>query len=707
MSCVHEVKLELVRPGPPFNQLLSPLTPYMALCGDGSPVTFHIDFEHRRLLNRLERISYVTQNPNGGYDPVPNQLREAELLDLGRDMGEVLARIPSLNGELSRALSNAAASDGPSFVHLRIVMSGSELSILPLELARAPQSFPGEGLDLSLQGNQPIVITRETRRSRPLPTAWDVAEPNILLVSAAPEDLWVPIHAHERLLRAAIEPWVDWPKDEESDRDPPETELEVKRKRYVDTRLTVLRDASIEAIYDVCAKRQFTHIHILAHGDRYNEAGEQRFGIALCADPKPNAADQAPREKNVVSGKQLAQALRAEDENGNSRSQPQVVTLATCDSGNQGSVLVPGGSIAHDLQAAGIPWIFASQFPLTTDGSNRMTEVMYPRLLRGDDPRQVLYELRRCLSMNAPRGHDWASIVAYSSVTPDFDQQVARFHEQQTVHAINVQMARADNLVLRSDEHTIGTISDRVDSALERAKVLLERWQRRMPNGNLLHERTARSNCYGIKGSTFKRMALLNALMAKVIDNEDEKRVKQEQARHELNDAREAYRRAMDEWVTEEARFNWTASQFLSLSAVTGLRPDSGIFAVCWRLAERDLESHNRTLRAWAHATLAELELLRLFGAEEGLDTTAVRDKVVHHCNKIIEINGPDSFQVESTRRQFKRYADGWYLPDEDLHRSKWKKISMEIAEAAVQTLKPRSPSQTETIPCDENLAGT
>ncbi len=44
MKRIHEVTLELVRPGPPHNQLLSPLTPYMALCGDGSPITFHIDW---------------------------------------------------------------------------------------------------------------------------------------------------------------------------------------------------------------------------------------------------------------------------------------------------------------------------------------------------------------------------------------------------------------------------------------------------------------------------------------------------------------------------------------------------------------------------------------------------------------------------------------------------------------------------------------
>ena len=36
----------------------------------------------------------------------------------------------------------------------------------------------------------------------------------------------------------------------------------------------------------------------------------------------------------------------------------------------------------------------------------------YPRLLRGDDPRVVLYELRRHLSMTVDGDHDWASMVA-------------------------------------------------------------------------------------------------------------------------------------------------------------------------------------------------------------------------------------------------------------------------------------------------------
>ena len=55
MSSIRNVQLELLRSGPAHNQLLSPLTPYIALCGSAGPVTVNMPFEHRQLLARLER----------------------------------------------------------------------------------------------------------------------------------------------------------------------------------------------------------------------------------------------------------------------------------------------------------------------------------------------------------------------------------------------------------------------------------------------------------------------------------------------------------------------------------------------------------------------------------------------------------------------------------------------------------------------------
>lgn len=668
----------------------------MALCGDGSPITFHINFEHQQLLNRLEGVRYTTQDGKSQYVAVPERLRQAGIHELGQDMGAILAGIPSLNAELARSRVCSGRCKEAEFVHLRIVMSGSELAILPLELAQAPQAFPGEGLDLSLQGSLPVVMTREVRRSRPLDVSWDVKEPKVLIISAQPAGLTVPLQQHVLALRQALDPWIGWPDNSKSKADQSDFRktdeeqlkelMEQQPLNCVMKRLRVLPGASVESIYRICAQENFTHIHILAHGDHYEEAGELRFGLALCADGNPH-------EKRVVSGQKLASAIRAEDQNGVSRSRPLVVTLATCDSGRQGSVLVPGGSIAHELHSCGIPWIFASQFPLTKAGSVEMTKFLYPRLMRGDDPRQVLYELRRVLSMTASREHDWASIVAYASVEDGFEHKVSSFLEKQTIKEIDVQMSRADNLVQliakdgssviefdQSDEEPIisAEVNRLVNQSLDRARKILIRWVSRMPEGEKLslQERTTRANCFGRKGSTLKRMALLNASMGDT-----------EKAGVELEKAREAYRQAMEQWVTEEARFSWTASQYLSLSAVTNADRDKaeGVFAVCRHLAERDIDSSDRDIVAWAHATLAELDLLSLFFNHDVGDRVAdVKLAVVEHCRKIVELMGHDSFHVQSTHRQFQRYAVAWRFDKAGETTRVW----VEVAKTGMQALE-------------------
>ena len=78
MSEIRNVKLELLRHGPAHNQLFSPLTPYLALCGADGPVTINMPFEHRQLLNRLERLRYSTE----GKEIAAGQ-REAEVREMG------------------------------------------------------------------------------------------------------------------------------------------------------------------------------------------------------------------------------------------------------------------------------------------------------------------------------------------------------------------------------------------------------------------------------------------------------------------------------------------------------------------------------------------------------------------------------------------------------------------------------------------------
>ena len=649
MTKFHEVRLEFIRPGPIHNQLLSPLTSYMVLCGEGSAITMNIGMEHHELLSRLERLRYVTTDGRSGVS-VPNQIREHTVAEIGKDVEQIIGKIQTLLAEEWGAVGDTGVSDS-NLIHVRLVLNGSELALIPFEMANAPLGVPGEGSEWLLQSQMPVVLTREIRRSRPDPVPYDrPLEPRILLVSAAPGNSEVPLASHVQALRTALDPWIRWPKrsgDTKSADMSPEL-LNQQRLKYVKERLRVLPDASIEDIYNACSKEQFTHVHILAHGDYNLVAGEKRFGIALCEQNNRN-------QKNVVSGKRLTKALNPESDDGAQRSMPLMVTLATCDSGNPGSVLVPGGSIAHDLHTAGIPWVFASQFPLTKAGSVRMIAALYSRILRGDDPRKALFEVRRKLFMHAEREHDWASLVTYATVPNDFEDQVMTFFERQTRMAINVCLDRAD----ASDDE------DEMDSALNKTREILQIWRRRLPEGHMFKDRARRAECYGIHGSTWKRIGLLWY-----------RKNQKEKGRVALEKALRSYRRSIDEWALEQAKYHWVATQSLCLTAVLEQPPEPATFLMARQLAERDLAKSIDPMKAWAHGTMAELEMLANYHISSHAAKN-VKKTVREHCKAIVDLMGERSFQVDSTRRQFQRYIDYW-----DKKGQEWRPIAIEAVRA-------------------------
>ena len=363
----------------------------------------------------------------------------------------------------------------------------------------------------------------------------------------------------------------------------------------------------------------------------YEHAGERQFGLVLCAHDDPARAA-------VVSGKHLAKALRAEGTDGSRRSNPMVVTLATCDSGNPGSVLGPGGSLAHDLHSEGIPWVFASQFPLTKAGSVDMARALYPGLLRGDDPRQVLYEMRRRLYLQFRSSHDWAGIVVYASVPSDFERSVVGFFEQQSRNAIEVSLGRADDL----------PEGDEQNQRLADARRVLDRWRANLPAGDHVAARERRAECYGIHGSTFKRIALMEYRTEKLRGDKT------------LREAMQHYRAAMAEGAVV-LKFHWVATQALALAAALKDKPDPETFELAWHVARQGLHNPAPAERAWAHGTLAELEMISLHHKKLAASASQdIQDKVVSHCRDMLRLMGKTSFHVESTRRQFQRYVDHW-----------------------------------------------
>ncbi|MBL7189180.1 MAG: CHAT domain-containing protein [Phycisphaerae bacterium] len=431
----------------------------------------------------------------------------------------------------------------------------------------------------------------------------------------------IPLREHVWALRDALAPWVKW------------EETAAERLHHVKEYLTVLPEASLEEITAACAEGDYTHVHILAHGADYEHSGVRRFGVALNAAHDKNTVD-------IVGGRKLAAALRTTRTCGQGNSQPSVVTLATCDSGNAGSVVAPGGSIAHDLHAAGIPWVFASQFPLTKRGSVKLTRNLYSRLLHGDDPRRVLHEVRNLMYLGERGDHDWASLIAYASIPSSFSQEVSWFRMRQTRDAIRIDLDRAS----RAREED-------VEKSVKSARKRAADWRATLPPKDSPYQKDhdVRVECLGISGATEKQLAEL-------FYNEQD----HDKELEALEKALHFYEQA----ITEKADSYWPASQYLSLSAILGRDPEPALWMETLHGVERNLTSNDQAERAWTYGTIAELELLGVYhlrGIDKLEKTPAkVKKSIIDNFKKIVDLAGRDSFNVFSTWRQFTRYCEWW-----------------------------------------------
>jgi hypothetical protein len=414
MNLYPSFALELLRGGPPHNQLVSPITEYLALCGGAAPHTLRLPFEHGDLTSRLLVLRYGL---GSGRDQ--EELRQAEISRLARELGALLGSIPAFGAEVS---SLELPLDG-GVVHFRLVLAGNELGVVPWEIAHVPVGLPAAGLPMLLQPRVPISMTREVRGSSRRRFVWD-RPPRILFATADDRDFPAnAVEAHLLALRRALEPWATW---------------DQKTMRPTSYPLDIIELASVEKIRESCLEQDYTHVHILAHGAPIDARSDVRFGLRLHADDNPG-------KRVTATGEQLAHALLP-SRSRRGVSDPVLVSLATCDSANQAGVITPGGSIAHQLHQMGVPWVVASQFPLTVVGSVVLGEDLYDELLQGTDPRIALHRVRQHLATRFGDRHDWATLVAYASFPRDFDVQVDRFRKL----AVEKRRDRAYNLVDRA-----------------------------------------------------------------------------------------------------------------------------------------------------------------------------------------------------------------------------------------------------------------
>jgi hypothetical protein len=658
MAEVRTVTLEILRHGPAHNQLLSPLTQYMALCGNHSPETIHVPFEHQEFMARLRTLRYQDSDST----------LAAELQTMARRITEMLS-IRSLIAELA---NSRRQGESLPLTDLRIVVSAAELAMLPFELAMAPAGCPGEGQQLALQNRLPLTITRQIRRVSNATFRWP-EQPRILFVAASPPEVGaVPLQAHLLCLRRLIEPWMRPWNDEPS-----------RRQRLAEI-ITFLPDASIEAIEEACRAQSYSHVHVLAHGIAVRGQDDLGFGLAL-----HHAHD--PGRLEVIDGQRLAEALRTARGSDSALSCPAVVTVASCDSGSGGSlgaVLGAGASIAHALHEAGIPLVVASQFPLSFEGSVIFTECLYEDLLWGDDPRVSLSRIRRRLHSRLSARHDWASLVFYAAWPQDIDEQLRRHRVRRANESVRWAMGWADNLLAPVEKHLsdlqhaamggapapdTSSGPQLIDADVENVlRACLERIQQgkgrleRLIVEDKVHHEPEDDFVLGLLASAEKREAQL-LWTAYRFFTRDATAPPNAQRQAYLGLVRERLERSLGYYrqtLEQDARASWAIVQYLSLVVV--LDKAAPEYASFWQaargLAEADEIRGGTRQVCWALSSLAELYLLAFAEpvADLALSKPQIRKRAIDACRALKAREQIAPMEIYSARRQLLRYWS-WY----------------------------------------------
>lgn len=617
---IKRVNVEFLRPGPPQNQLLSPLTPYLVTCGDSGAGVVHVPFEQAEFERRLKELHYETGDPED---------RLAMLNMMGEAMGRMLGAVPGLAGSLA-----FDSNQRDTLTHLRLTVSASELALLPLELARNPVSATttGEGW-LSVGARPPVCVTRNVRGVSSDGVVWP-DKPRILFIAGDRENL--PYAEHERLLLEAIEPFL-YPKRDRR------RETRAGRVQYGEL-LTMLENPTLGEIQDECRQYKYTHVHVLAHGDLADTCRDA-FGLVL-RDEK-NAQD-------VVIGERFACALCPMTESG--VHWPTIVTIASCNLAHVGSVLVPGASFAHALHHAGIPLVVASQFPLSVEGSVSLTRALYEDLLWGRHPLGVLQRVRCELhARHSSVWHDWASLVVYEALPRDIDRDIEALQYRQARMAMDAALEHIDRAVSpknapRVTKDRLVTLESRVNTALSHLPI----------SGEYGVE------CLGLRASARKRLA--QAVFALSRNAADLQRVWNRNQVDLLDTALQDYEQAVG-WLMTPGRereqriaaLHWVMVQVASIRAILGREWQEDE----WRWAELSAKFHldavDAESLAWAHGSLAELYLLQLTRPETTVGVDSPFDKVRTSAEAIAKLYpSRTEFPVTSTRRQFRRYVEWW-----------------------------------------------
>jgi hypothetical protein len=640
---MHTVTIEIERIGPSPGNALSRDLKYNLSCDDQPSVTLEIDSDQNMFNEKKEMLRYDKK--------VTEETKLAGIDYLGKLVTDILNRIsPPIAVEINKHPDEA--------FHLHLLLNAKELVQLPFELALNPAGVAGQPLvPFLLNQRRVITLTRSVKQTGTAAYLWPV-NTRILFVSAEPNET-VPHDAHFALLRDIVKELA------EPDSTMPEPVADIP------SMLTVQKKASLKSIREAIQlgindQRPYTHIHLLAHGSR-DEASTnpEEYKVALHDDNNPSEAFYA-------TGIELAGAILAID--GDTAVVPAIVSLMVCDSGNTGNISLPAGSVANQLHEAGIPCVFASQFPLSIVGSVKLVAALYNRLLlKGDDPRRALYFTRKDLIDR--KNHDWASLVVHVRFPDDIDKQMRTYRLRVILKLLETSSAWAEHLLKHKPDIPSEKFIEHFDKICGRLTNSINEINALFREGKVAKlgkEYYAEQS--GLIASAYKREAEHFFRLADI--KQDMKDTLFNKSKHSLQSARDWYlvgfRAVRDSY--------WNGIQYLALSGIMkgyiDGEDDKDYFGVIRTMAKDAFENEqlNPIDKIWAAGTLMELYLLKplivtddqfIKEAESCLPEAKKYARSVGNAgsefiNDLRITKKEIAFARQSTTRQLKRYVYWW-----------------------------------------------
>jgi hypothetical protein len=608
--------IELTRTGKAHSKLLSRDNQYLALCGTNPEQTFSIDCEQDEFYDQVRNLRYNNANPAATQKAIAF-------------CQKLVTDIFHQTKYLERSLTDTEP------LHIRLVVNPLELAQLPFEFARVPLDTGVAATATFLaEESRTVSLTREVRQETDLHYEWPPV-PRILFAWAQPvED--VPHEAQKAVFEELLAPLAKPSKDS------------IEPLPDISPFFSELPDASLYYITNkikegASQNSPYTHINILAHGSHNESMSGYDFDLVLCEK-------DAPKTEQKVSGTDLVKALTAQ------KNLPVVVSLSACDSANVGNVIRPAGSLIYQLHNAGIPCVFASQFPLSQAGSVIMIKTLYSELVNACDPRLALYRTR--LALKKENTHDWASIVAYARFPGDIDEQLVSARLKKVFRSMRTSNAWTDHAFRHWQDINEKNRPGILEQLLQRLNESIADLSNYVTDGksNLT---TSDLQCeqMGLLASACKRKAEYLWRSSGLTPVDTGKRLAESTS--ELNKAKEYYSQGF------EADFgsHWNGVQFLSLKAVleSSLSGQEQIWHVARYTAELDLKK-DADKRCWAMGSLAELYLLQplLKQAASTEDLKNSGEQAKKYIAAIKEFDSSFKGHLESLARQLERYLVWW-----------------------------------------------